>query len=97
MYSRTSPTKHRKMKKIIVALFIILVFSNVDTKSQIKTTREIPSLRIKNDDGQQNKVMLADLKVDVVIFGNIAKTTMTMVFDNKTNRDLEGELTFPMP
>lgn len=97
MYSRTSPTKHRKMKKIIVALFIILVFSNVDTKSQIKTTREIPSLRIKNDDGQQNKVMLADLKVDVAIFGNMAKTTMTMVFDNKTNRDLEGEVTFPMP
>lgn len=97
MYSRTSPTKHRKMKKIIIALFIILVFSNVDTKSQIRTTREIPSLKIKNDNGQQNKVMLADLKVDVVIFGNIAKTTMTMIFDNKTNRDLEGELTFPMP
>lgn len=85
------------MKKIIVALCIILVFSNVDTKSQIRTTREIPSLKIKNDDGQQNKVMLADLKVDVVIFGSIAKTTMTMIFDNKTNRDLEGELTFPMP
>ncbi|WP_312715936.1 VIT domain-containing protein, partial [Sphingobacterium multivorum] len=85
------------MKKIIVALCIILVFSNVDTKSQIRTTREIPSLKIKDGDGQQNKVILADLKIAVVIFGNIAKTTMTMVFDNKTNRDLEGELTFPMP
>jgi len=85
------------MKKIIIALFIILVFSNVDTKSQIRTTREIPSLKIKNDDGRQDNVMLADLKVEVAIFGNIAKTTMTMVFENKTNRDLEGELTFPMP
>lgn len=97
MYSRTLFTKHRKMKKIIIALFIILVFSNVNTKSQIRTTREIPRLKIINDNGQQNKVMLADLKVDVVIFGNIAKTTMTMIFENKTNRDLEGELTFPMP
>ena len=97
MYSQPAPTKYRKMKKIIVALVIVLVFSNVDTKSQIRTTREIPSLKIKNDDGQQNKVMLAELKVDVAIFGNIAKTTMTMVFQNKTNRDLEGELTFPMP
>lgn len=97
MYSQPAPTKYRKMKKIIVALLIVLVFSNVDTKSQIRTTREIPSLKIKNDDGQQNKVMLADLKVDVAIFGNMAKTTMTMVFENKTNRDLEGELTFPMP
>jgi len=97
IYSLPSPTKHRKMKKIIVALFTILVFSNVDTKSQIKTTREVPSLKIKNDDGQQNKVTLADLKVDVSIFGNMAKTTMTMVFENKTRRDLEGELTFPMP
>lgn len=85
------------MRKIIVALFIVLAFSNVDTKSQIRTTREIPNLKIKNDNGPQNKVMLTDLKVDVAIFGNMAKTTMTMVFENKTNRDLEGELTFPMP
>lgn len=84
------------MKKTILALLTLLVFSNVDTKSQIKPTREVPSLKIKNEQGE-DAAKLVDLKVAVNIFGNIAKTSMTMTFENTSNRDLEGELTFPMP
>ncbi|RKE44409.1 VIT domain-containing protein [Sphingobacterium detergens] len=84
------------MKKTILALLTLLVFSNVDTKSQIKASREVPSLKIKNEQ-RVDAVKLVDLKVAVSIFGNIAKTSMTMTFENTTNRDLEGELTFPMP
>lgn len=84
------------MKKILLALFALLVLSNVDTKSQIKPTRGVPSLKIKNAPGT-DATKLTNLKVDVSIFGNIAKTSMTMTFENTTNRDLEGELTFPMP
>lgn len=84
------------MKKTILALLTLLVFSNVDTKSQIKPSREVPSLKIKNEQ-RVDAVKLVDLKVAVSIFGNIAKTSMTMTFENTTNRDLEGELTFPMP
>jgi len=84
------------MKKTILALLTLLVFSNVDTKSQIKPSREVPSLKIKNEQ-RVDAVKLVDLKVAVSIFGNIAKTSMTMTFENMTNRDLEGELTFPMP
>jgi len=84
------------MKKTVLALLTLLVFSNVDTKSQIKPTREVPSLKIKNEQGV-DATQLVDLKVAVNIFGNIAKTSMTMTFENTSNRDLEGELTFPMP
>ncbi|MDF2857040.1 MAG: hypothetical protein K0Q87_2891, partial [Neobacillus sp.] len=84
------------MKKILLALFVLLVFSNVDTKSQIKPIREVPNLKIKNGQGA-GAAKLVNLKIDVTIFGNIAKTSMTMTFENTTNRDLEGELTFPMP
>ncbi|WP_454879455.1 VIT domain-containing protein [Sphingobacterium detergens] len=84
------------MKKTILALLTLLVFSNVDTKSQIKPSREVPSLKIKNEQ-RVDAVKLVDLKVAVSIFGNIAKTSMTMTFENTTSRDLEGELTFPMP
>jgi len=84
------------MKKTVLALLTLLVFSNVDTKSQIKPGREVPSLKIKNEQ-RVDAAKLVDLKVAVSIFGNIAKTSMTMTFENTTNRDLEGELTFPMP
>lgn len=84
------------MKKTILALLTLLVFSNVDTRSQIKPSREVPSLKIENEQ-RVDPAKLVDLKVAVSIFGNIAKTSMTMTFENTTNRDLEGELTFPMP
>jgi len=38
-----------------------------------------------------------NLNIEVEIFGNVAVTTMKMVFFNNTSRILEGELTFPMP
>lgn len=84
------------MKKTILALLTLLVFSNVDTKSQVRPAREVPSLKIKNEQGI-DVAKLVDLKVAVSIFGNIAKTSMTMTFENSTDRELEGELTFPMP
>jgi len=42
-------------------------------------------------------VYLQSLDIQVEITGNIASTRYTMVFKNKTNRVLEGELTFPLP
>ena len=42
-------------------------------------------------------VYLQSLDVLVEVTGSIASTRYTMVFKNKTNRILEGELTFPLP
>jgi len=42
-------------------------------------------------------VYLQSLDIQVEVTGSIASTRYTMVFKNKTNRILEGELTFPLP
>jgi len=56
---------------------------------------EPPVLKI---DGKTNPdVYLQSLDIQVEVTGNIASTRYTMVFKNRTNRILEGELTFPLP
>ena len=54
-----------------------------------------PVLKI---DGTENPdVYLQSLDIQVEVTGNIASTRHTMVFKNRTDRILEGELTFPLP
>jgi len=49
-------------------------------------------------DGKGNPdVYLQSLDIQVEVTGNIASTRYTMVFKNKTDRVLEGSLTFPLP
>ncbi|MDR2694633.1 MAG: DUF2135 domain-containing protein [Chitinispirillales bacterium] len=49
-------------------------------------------------DGKGNPdVYLQSLDIRVDVTGNIASTRYTMVFKNKTDRVLEGSLTFPLP
>ena len=49
-------------------------------------------------DGKGNQdVYLQSLDIQVEVTGNIASTRYTMVFKNKTDRVLEGSLTFPLP
>lgn len=56
---------------------------------------QVPQLKI-NDKTDPN-VYLSKLSIDVKVVGNRAITNMTMVFTNKSNRILEGELVFPLP
>lgn len=58
---------------------------------------QMPILKVKTANAQENAVSLQKLNIDVQIMGNIATTTMTMTFYNSTSSVLEGELTFPMP
>ena len=67
---------------------LIMIFSS-------SAFAQMPSIQIK---GEKNAtVSLKTMDIDVEIFGNVAITTMKMVFHNNTSRILEGELTFPMP
>ncbi len=54
-----------------------------------------PQLNVKGKDSLQ--VKLSQLLVNVKIVGNIAYTTSEMHFINKTNRQMEAELLFPLP
>jgi hypothetical protein len=49
-------------------------------------------------DGKGDRcVYLQSLDIQIEVTGNIASTRYTMIFKNKTNQVLEGELTFPLP
>ncbi|WP_413531800.1 VIT domain-containing protein [Empedobacter brevis] len=45
----------------------------------------------------ENSVNLQSMDVQVEIFGNLSKTTTTLVFTNSSSRNLEGNLVFPLP
>jgi len=47
--------------------------------------------------GNKKEVYLQSLKTSITVTGNIAVTTMEMIFFNSSNRILEGELVFPLP
>lgn len=55
-----------------------------------------PALLLKLDETQVAMQVQA-LAVEVAIAGLIARTTLRMTFFNPHERDLEGELTFPLP
>ena len=79
----------KKMNKIFPFLFLLIGQMLFAQMPIMKVGDEIKP--------QKTGVNLKSLNVEVEIFGNVATTTMTMVFHNSTNRMLEGELTFPMP
>ena len=54
-----------------------------------------PTLKIR--DRAPSDVYLQSLDISVEVTGNIATTRHTMVFKNRTGRNLEGDLTFPLP
>ena len=55
---------------------------------------QIPSINVK---GSKQDVYLQSLDIRIEVTGNIASTKFLMTFKNRTNRVLEGELTFPLP
>ena len=57
---------------------------------------QIPSMKTAGKSGNQD-VYLESLDIQVDVTGNIAATKFLMTFKNRTNRILEGELTFPLP
>ena len=59
---------------------------------------QMPSIKIQQEGKKAaSAVSLKKMDIEVEIFGNVAITTMKMVFHNNSSRILEGELTFPMP
>ncbi len=77
------------MLKNVALLTALIFFSSTDIFAQV------PTLQIK--DINDNSVYLKELKIDISVIGNVSTTTMEMIFHNKNNRILEGNLTFPLP
>jgi hypothetical protein len=78
--------KYQTMKSVFV--FILFFIASL---SQAQS----PQLTVKGNDSIQ--VKMSQLLVNVKIVGNIAYTTAEMHFFNKSTRQMEAELLFPLP
>lgn len=58
-------------------------------------TASFPALMLREND-KSHPIRLHTLHIDVKVVGNMATTTMEMIFENRENRILEGELYFPL-
>lgn len=74
--------------KIQFPLFATLLLVSIACAAQS------PELTVKDN---PKAVYLQSLKTHITVTGNIATTTMEMVFFNSSQRILEGELVFPLP
>ncbi len=56
-----------------------------------------PAIEVYGEDGKPFFLKITNVTVNVSVAGGFAVTTMDLSFDNKENRVLEGELSFPLP
>lgn len=56
---------------------------------------QMPSLTVQNANSKQN-LEVSQLNVNVIVAGNVATTTLDIVFHNPLSRNLEGELSMPL-
>jgi len=56
-----------------------------------------PPALVVNDQGKPELLTISRVDIGVRILGHIAETSMTITFSNSKNRQLEGDLLFPLP
>ncbi|WP_314242509.1 VIT domain-containing protein [Empedobacter tilapiae] len=84
------------MKKLF-SFFFVFVGMFFSTKINAQDIRiGFPRIEI-GERPDENSVSLQSMDMQVEIFGNLAKTTTTLVFTNSSSRNLEGNLVFPLP
>lgn len=90
------------MQKIFLTVLSV-IFSNalwcqtiVSNSPEIIERSVIRPVVIHCANAKPGDLYVSDLSVDVKIAGNIATTTVDMIFNNKSDLVLEGELEFPL-
>lgn len=86
----------RKLTLLLAAFTVGL--ASPSTRAQERVARP-PALQLLAGEGagERKPLALANADVRVVLVGPLAETTATLTFRNDTPRQLEGELTFPLP
>jgi len=83
---------------VIAALGMSIVLNCGPQRSAETSPPDNPVYPVLKIDGKEDPgVYLQSLDIQVEVSGNITSTRQTMVFKNKTDRVMEGELTFPLP
>jgi len=80
------------MKKLLCIVLLLLAHINLFAQRE---GLQMPSLSYY-DDGEKSALRLTELHINVKVVGNLATTTMDMLFYNDTKMTLEGELNFPL-
>jgi hypothetical protein len=83
-------------KKFIMKIqtkILLLLFLSISLFVNGQDSR-LPILNVRSGNAD---VYLQSLDIQVEVIGNVASTRFVMVFKNRTNRLLEGELIFPLP
>ena len=83
------------MKKLF---FILAVFLEaLQLSAQAANVFPLPPvIRVNVSDADKNSIRLSELSADVQVVGNVATTTIDMIFTNSSSRILEGEFEFPL-
>ena len=68
----------------------------MSTTHTTTTVQAPPTLTVKLDE-KTVPMTVQSLRIDVHIAGTVSRTTLIVTFENPHDRDLEGELTFPLP
>ena len=80
----------KRLNLLYISMLAVLMTS--------QAVAQMPVMKVQNERNETTpSVTLKKMDIEVEIFGNVAITTMKMVFYNNSSRILEGELTFPMP
>lgn len=88
--------------KNIFMLFIMEIFmlgTLISIPQSSAQAQAIPELKVMTNDNNEQSLIIKKLKIDVKVVGNLAITTMDMVFSNnfpEDNRQYEGKLIFPL-
>ena len=85
------------MKKIVSIALSVLAFMALSTEVFSQQANHQIKMNVQNKDSSSpSPVRMNSLSADVQVMGNIAITTVDMVFCNDTDRVLEGEFEFPL-
>lgn len=55
-----------------------------------------PSMQVAELYGKEKPVQISDIRIDIKVVGSLAVTTVDLTFFNPNQRELEGELQFPL-
>ena len=86
------------MKKNAVNLLMIL-FAIIVNLVAINTQAKSPTVEVVDENNNKQNLILQKLDIDIKVVGNLAVTTMDMLFTNDfptKSRALEGMLIFPL-
>ncbi|MCP4149557.1 MAG: DUF2135 domain-containing protein [bacterium] len=86
----------KRIRTYFVVLFMSLLTTSLLWAESPGAGKTLPEMTA-DIGGKTGTMVLSQLDVDVKINGFIAETKMTMTFYNPHNRDLEGQLYFPLP